>query len=137
MSPIGKELAKNPIRINVPTHPLDSKGLCKKSDSDKLHNPASPSCLPLAIEKRNAAILEKHKEGMSVRAIAKLFRMGVMTVSDTINKVYENPESGKPYTQSSPAVLPLANREASASLRLHTEERGTEGAPQRCNHGAA
>jgi len=62
----------------------------------------SPALSVQLKEKRDAAILEKHKEGLSNRAIAKLFKMAVMTVSDTVAKVYENPESGKPYTPRSP-----------------------------------
>ena len=56
-------------------------------------------------EKRDAAILEKHKEGMSNRAIAKLFKMGSSTVDEVVSKeAPKNPESGK----SGPLSIPLS-----------------------------
>lgn len=81
--------------------------------------PRSPPALSVQLkEKRDAAILEKHKEGMSNRAIAKLFKMAVMTVSDTVAKVYENPESGKPYTpEVSTSTVPMASTEDRSDTR--------------------
>lgn len=49
-------------------------------------------------EKRDAAILEKHKEGMSERAIAKMFNMSKTTVHDVIVEAVGNRESRKPTT---------------------------------------
>ena len=58
-------------------------------------------------EKRDAAILEKHKEGMSGRKIAELFKMGQRTVADIIAAVSENADSVKPLTpEVSPSVVP-------------------------------
>ncbi|HIC8799535.1 helix-turn-helix domain-containing protein [Aeromonas veronii] len=42
-----------------------------------------------------AAILEKHKEGMSNNAIAKLFNMNRRTVDGIVEALFQNPESGK------------------------------------------
>jgi len=40
-----------------------------------------------------------------------MFGIAVMTVSDTISKVYENPESGNPYTPNETTAIPLASTE--------------------------
>lgn len=48
--------------------------------------------------KRDAAILEKHKDGMSARKIADLFKMNNKTVSTVIEELCKNPESGKLHT---------------------------------------
>lgn len=54
-------------------------------------------------------ILEQHKAGVSARKIGELFRMNNKTVSNIIDEVCKNPDSGKLHTQSIPASLPLAN----------------------------
>lgn len=60
-----------------------------------------------------AAILEKHKEGMSARKIAELFRMsGPQTVLNIINEVSKNPESGKLDTpEVSTPTVPMTSTE--------------------------
>ncbi|WP_279473991.1 helix-turn-helix domain-containing protein [Aeromonas caviae] len=72
-------------------------------------------------EKRDAAILEKHKEGMSERAIAKLFNMSKTTVHDAIVEAVGNPDSGKPTT---PEVSTSAVSMASTEDRYDTREDG-------------
>ncbi|MEH8198239.1 hypothetical protein [Aeromonas allosaccharophila] len=63
--------------------------------------------------KRDAAVIEKHKDGMSNRAIAKLFNMqNHVTVANILeNLVVKNPESGKITTPESPSSLtvPMAS----------------------------
>lgn len=70
-------------------------------------------------EKRDAAILEKHKEGMSNRAIAKLFKMGSSTVDEVVSKeAPENPESGKSGTpEVSASTVPMASTEDRSETR--------------------
>ncbi|MEH8231391.1 helix-turn-helix domain-containing protein [Aeromonas veronii] len=69
-------------------------------------------------EKRDAAILEKHKEGMSAYAIAKLFKMGESTVKDVRKQYAENPESGNPaHPQSSTSAVPMASTEDRSETR--------------------
>ncbi|MCS3458585.1 helix-turn-helix domain-containing protein [Aeromonas sp. BIGb0445] len=69
-------------------------------------------------EKRDAAILEKHKEGMSGRAIAKLFNMTQDTVAKTIAKLTENAESAKSVTpEYSTSAVPMASTEDRADTR--------------------
>lgn len=79
-------------------------------------------------EKRDAAILEKHKEGMSNRAIAKLFNIGQdtdnghKTVGKVIKDIYEsmgkNPNLGKlPTTEVSTSTVPMASTEDRSETR--------------------
>ena len=70
-------------------------------------------------EKRDAAILEKHKEGMSNRAIAKLFKMGSSTVDEVVSKeAPKNPESGKSGTpEVSTSAVPMASTEDRSETR--------------------
>lgn len=69
-------------------------------------------------EKRDAAILEKHKEGMSNRAIAKLYRMTSTTVDRALADLLQNPESGKCSTpESSTSTIPMASTEDRAETR--------------------
>lgn len=74
-------------------------------------------------EKRDAAILEKHKEGMSNREIAKLFRMsphnGHKVVADVIKEtVGENPNLGKtPTPEVSTSAVPMASTEDRSETR--------------------
>lgn len=75
----------------------------------------------ICVEKRDAAILEKHKEGLSGRAIAKLFGMTQDTVAKTIARVTENGESPKSVTQSSPSSLPLANTQDRPDTRVDAD----------------
>ncbi|MDM5138424.1 helix-turn-helix domain-containing protein [Aeromonas bestiarum] len=66
-----------------------------------------------------AAILEKHKEGMSNRAIAKLFKMGSSTVDEVVSKeAPENPNLGKSGTpESSTSTIPMASTEDRSETR--------------------
>ncbi|MFM5147319.1 helix-turn-helix domain-containing protein [Aeromonas rivipollensis] len=57
-------------------------------------------------EKKKLAILEQHKEGMSARAIARLFGMGNDAVSDIIKKLSGIADSAKTDTQPSPLSPP-------------------------------
>ncbi|MCC0088186.1 helix-turn-helix domain-containing protein [Aeromonas veronii] len=69
-------------------------------------------------EKRDAAILEKHKEGMSNKAIAKLFGMTRQTVDNLIRDLAKNPESGKfASPESSTSAVPMASTEDRADTR--------------------
>ncbi|MGU5710547.1 helix-turn-helix domain-containing protein [Aeromonas caviae] len=69
-------------------------------------------------EKRDAAILEKLKEGMSAYAIAKMFKMGESTVKDVRKQYAENPESGNPaYPPSSTSAIPMASTEDRSETR--------------------
>lgn len=69
-------------------------------------------------EKRDAAILEKHKEGLSVRKIGELFGVGKSTVDEVIKQVSGNPESGKPDTPDvSTSAVPMASTEDRADTR--------------------
>lgn len=82
--------------------------------------PRSPLALSVQLkEKRDAAILEKHKEGMSNRAIAKLFKMGSSTVDEVVSKeAPENPESGKSGTpEVSTSTVPMASTEDRSETR--------------------
>ncbi|NKD15259.1 helix-turn-helix domain-containing protein [Aeromonas caviae] len=71
-------------------------------------------------EKRDAAILEKHKEGMSNNAIAKLFDMNPMTVGriladqEACNKM-RNPQNVTP--ESSTSAVPMASTEDRSDTR--------------------
>ena len=81
--------------------PEDALG--KPADSAKI--PTPPALSVQLKEKRDAAILEKHKEGMSNRAIAKLFNIGQdtdnghKTVGKALKDIFEalgkNPNLGK------------------------------------------
>lgn len=73
------------------------------------------------VEKRDAAILEKHREGMNNSAIARLFKMGATTVDNVVNKIPKNGESPKLGIPSSPSVLPLANTEDRSDTRVDKE----------------
>lgn len=65
-----------------------------------------------------AAILEKHKEGMSNRAIAKLYRMTSTTVDRALADLLQNPESGKCSTpESSTSAVPMASTEDRSETR--------------------
>lgn len=85
--------------------------------------------------------MELYKEGMSGRAIAKLFGMtqdtvaktiakvtenaeSAKSVTDLLDKVVKNPESGKMATpESSPSVLPLAIEKPPLRYAFYTEDR--------------
>lgn len=81
--------------------------------------PRSPPALSVQLkEKRDAAILEKHKEGMSARKIAELFKMTNVTVSNVINEALKNPESGKLNTpEVSTSTVPMASTEDRSDTR--------------------
>lgn len=69
-------------------------------------------------EKRDAAILEKHKEGMSNRAIAKLFNMGSTTVDNIVKQLPKNPKLGKLGTpEVSTSAVPMASTEDRSETR--------------------
>ncbi|WP_323888982.1 helix-turn-helix domain-containing protein [Aeromonas veronii] len=74
-------------------------------------------------EKRDAAILEKHKEGMSNRAIAKLFKMGPNNGHNVVkevieNALVENPDSGKSTTpEVATSAVPMASTEDRSETR--------------------
>ncbi|MCE9942668.1 helix-turn-helix domain-containing protein [Aeromonas rivipollensis] len=69
-------------------------------------------------EKRDAAILEKHKEGMSARKIAELFRMNNKTVSTVIEDLCKNPSLGKLHTpEVSTSAVPMASTEDRSDTR--------------------
>lgn len=80
--------------------------------------PRSPPALSVQLkEKRDAAILEKHKEGMSNRAIAKLFKMGSSTVDEVVSKgAPENRDSRKSGTQEV-STVPMASTEDRSATR--------------------
>lgn len=70
--------------------------------------------------KRDAAILEKHKDGMSNNAIAKLFGMTRQTVDNWVRDHAKNPESGKfatPESSSSTSTVPMASTLDRAATR--------------------
>ena len=77
-----------------------------------------PSLSQQCKERRDAAILEKHKEGMSGRKIAELFKMGQRTVADIIAAVSENADSVKPLTpEVSTSAVPMASTEDRSETR--------------------
>ena len=77
-----------------------------------------PSLSQQCKEKRDAAILEKHKEGMSNRAIAKLFNIGSRTVDEVVKEVRENPNLGKLRTpEVSTSAVPMASTEDRSETR--------------------
>ncbi|MFQ1883238.1 helix-turn-helix domain-containing protein [Aeromonas veronii] len=81
--------------------------------------PRSPPALSVQLkEKRDAAILEKHKEGMSDNAIAKLFKMTQSTVTRIRGELMQNPESGKCITpEVSTSTVPMASTEDRSDTR--------------------
>jgi len=81
--------------------------------------PRSPPALSVQLkEKRDAAILEKHKEGMSERAISKLFHVGKTTVHDVIVEAVGIAESAKPTTlEVSTSTVPMASTEDRSDTR--------------------
>lgn len=77
-----------------------------------------PSLSQQCDEKRDAAILEKHKEGMSDNAIAKLFKMTQSTVTRIRGELMQNPESGKCITpEVSTSTVPMASTEDRSDTR--------------------
>lgn len=72
-------------------------------------------------EKRDAAILEKHKEGMSGNAIDKLFGLSKDLARSVIREhtaAPENPESGKTGTpEVSTSAVPMASTEDRSETR--------------------
>ncbi|ANB70795.1 hypothetical protein A6033_16125 [Aeromonas veronii] len=63
-------------------------------------------------EKRDAAILEKHKEGMSARKIAELFKMDNATVSRALKELLQNRDSRKCNTpEVATSAVPMASTE--------------------------
>lgn len=65
-----------------------------------------------------AAILEKHKEGMSNRAIAKLFDMNPATVDNVVKCLPKNADSAKLGTpEVSTSAVPMASTEDRADTR--------------------
>ncbi len=78
-----------------------------------------PSLSQQCKERRDAAILEKHKEGMSNRAIAKLFKMGSSTVDEVVSKkAPENANLAKPGTpEVSNSAIPIASTEDRSETR--------------------
>ncbi|MFQ2307735.1 helix-turn-helix domain-containing protein [Aeromonas dhakensis] len=65
-----------------------------------------------------AAILEKHKEGMSARAIAALFDMPNNTVSRVIETLFQNGDSPKWNTpEVSTSTVPMASTEDRSETR--------------------
>lgn len=94
--------------------PEDALG--KPADSAKI--PTPPALSVQLKEKRDAAILEKHKEGMSERAIAKMFNMSKTTVHDVIVEAVGNRESRKPTTpEVSTSAIPMASTEDRSDTR--------------------
>lgn len=81
--------------------------------------PRSPPALSVQLkEKRDAAIMEKHKEGLSVRKIGELFGVGKSTVDEVIKQVSGNPESGKSDTpEVSTSAVPMASTEDRSETR--------------------
>ncbi len=77
-----------------------------------------PSLSQQCKERRDAAILEKHKEGMSGNAISKLFKVGQSTVSEVIRSLTENTESVKSVTpEVSTSTVPMASTEDRSETR--------------------
>lgn len=65
-----------------------------------------------------AAILEKHKEGMSNNAIAKMFNMNRRTVDGIVEDLGKNPESGKmPSPEVATSAVPMASTEDRSETR--------------------
>lgn len=75
--------------------------------------------------RRDAAIMNQHKKGLSAREIARLFGFNChKVVSRVIEEALgQNPDSGKRPTQESfPSVLPLANTEDRSDTRVDADE---------------
>lgn len=83
--------------------------------------PRSPPALSVQLkEKRDAAILEKHKEGMSGNSIAKLFGMTQQSVSNIIRDITKNGDSPKfvtPESLTSTSAVPMASTEDRSETR--------------------
>lgn len=94
----------------------------------------SLSLRQICVEKRDAAIMEKHKEGLSNNAIAKLFGIKChKTVGQAIEAALgKNGESPKIPTQ--PASLPLANTEDRPDTRVDVEA-SPDGSPSSPHNG--
>jgi DNA-binding NarL/FixJ family response regulator len=79
-----------------------------KGAKDNPHPSLSQQCK----ERRDAAILESHKEGMSDNAIAKLFKMTQSTVTRIRGELMQNAESAKCITpETSTSTVPMASTE--------------------------
>ncbi|MCV5180176.1 helix-turn-helix domain-containing protein, partial [Escherichia coli] len=66
----------------------------------------------------DAAILEKHKEGLSVRKIGELFGVGKSTVDEVIKQVSGNTESVKSDTpEVSTSTVPMESTEDRSDTR--------------------
>lgn len=86
-----------------------------------LHRPNGPT---ICKAKRDAAIMEKHKDGMSNNAIAKMFNMVRTTVDNVVNDYAKNAESAKLATQessSSTSTVPMASTLDRADTREDAE----------------
>ena len=74
-------------------------------------------------ERRDAAVIEKHKEGMSNNAIAKMFNMVRTTVDNVVNDYAKNADSAKLATpessssSSSTSTVPMASTLDRAATR--------------------
>ncbi|QGW97834.1 helix-turn-helix domain-containing protein [Aeromonas veronii] len=69
-------------------------------------------------EKRDAAILEKHKEGMSSHKIAALFGMNQKTVSNVISELSKTADSAKLLTpEVSTSAVPMVSTEDRSDTR--------------------
>ncbi|HIC8801331.1 TPA: hypothetical protein ACW72Z_004381, partial [Aeromonas veronii] len=121
-------------KSGIPKNRKRSRGrpeaaLGKMGNPQKSHPPRSPPALSVQLkEKRDAAILEKHKEGMSNRAIAKLFNIGQdtdnghKTVGKALKDIFEalgkNPNLGKlPTPEVSNSAIPMASTEDRSDTR--------------------
>ena len=77
-----------------------------------------PSLSQQCKERRDAAILEKHKEGLSVRKIGELFGVGKSTVDEVIKQVSGNTESVKSDTSEvSTSTVPMESTEDRSDIR--------------------
>lgn len=85
-----------------------------KGTKDNPHPSLSQQCK----ERRDAAILESHKEGMSARKIADLFNMNNKTVSTVIDELCKNADSAKLHTpEVSTSAVPMASTEDRSDTR--------------------
>lgn len=86
-----------------------------KGTKDNPHPSLSQQCK----ERRDAAILESHKEGMSDNAIAKLFRMTQSTVTRIRGELMQNAESVKCITpEVSNSTVPMASTADRSDTRV-------------------
>jgi hypothetical protein len=77
-----------------------------KGTKDNPHPSLSQQCK----ERRDAAILESHKEGKSAYAMAKLFKMNEKTVGNILSDYCKNAEFAKlQHPESSLSVVPMAS----------------------------